>query len=94
MSDKEKASATPFQLTTELKHSIIYEDLKTLDKKTKEKRLRLSMSNISSILSSLTLSILNPTHRFKDISVKQYSKNKPKQDNKTETNEIYVVTSN
>ena len=92
MPDKEKASATPFQLTAELKHSTIYKDLNTLKMKTKETRLQLS--TVSSILSSLTLSIINPAHTFKDTSVKQYSKNEPKQDNKTEAKEIYVVTSN
>ena len=85
MSDKLKEEAMHSQITGELKHSTIYKDLNTLNENTKEKRLQLS--NISSIFSSLTPYILNPTHTFKDKSVKQYNKNKPKQDNKKEAKE-------
>ena len=92
---KEKATVMPSQITGELKHSTIYKDLNTLNKKTKEKRSQLS--NISSIFNSLTPYILKPTQTFKDKSVKQYNKNKPKQDNKKEAKEakeIYAVISN
>ena len=60
----------------------------------RRQRKRDYLSNISSMFSSLTPYILNPTHKFKDTNVKQYNKNNPKQDNKKEAKEIYVIISN
>ena len=56
-------------------------------KQTKKKRV----PNFKSIFSSFTSHILNPTHTFKDISVKQDNKKGIKQNNKEEGQEDYLI---
>ena len=56
-------------------------------KQTKRKRV----SNFKSIFSSFTSHILNPTHTFKDISVKEDNKKEIIQSNKEEGQEDYLI---
>ena len=67
-SDKQNVTAMPSQITAELKQITSYKNFNYTNYwKTKEKILQ--MCNVSSIFSSLTPYILNPTHTFKDTSV-------------------------
>ena len=82
--DKINTSYKSLQPTHQLTKTLSYGDGYTIQRETKQKRLRIP-SPIS-ILHSLTPYILNPTHTFRNTSVKH--------DNKKEIKEVYTVNIN
>ena len=74
----------PLQPTHELTKTLTYGDSYTIQRKTKQKRFQIPSP--MSIFHSLTPYILNPTHTFRNTSVKQ--------DNKKEVKEVYTVSIN
>ena len=62
-----------------------------INKANKKQTKRKRVPNFKSIFSSFTSHILNPTHTFKDISLKQDNKKGIKQNNKEEGQEDYLI---
>ena len=83
------SSQTPSETMTIATSSLTTSELTNEANKKQTKRKR--VSNFKSIFRLFTSHISNPTHTFKDISVKQDNKKKIKQNNKEEGQEDYLI---